>query len=235
MQTKQILNVTIDNITFIEALDVIDSFIKAKKPHQVVTVNPEFIMAAQSNGEFRQVLNSADLRVPDGVGLVWLGGFRQRVSGADLVTVLAKKGHRIFLLGGEVGVAEKAGQNLAKLGAEIVGTESGGVVNDLKNFPRDVLDSIEKAKPAILLVGFGAPKQDLFIAEYKDYLGVPVAIGVGGTFDYLSGRVKRAPKFIQAIGLEWLWRLIGEPKRFNRIITATIRFPVAYLVSKVKS
>lgn len=191
-------------------------------------------MTAQKNEQFRHVINEADLRIPDGVGIVWLGGFRQRVSGANLVNALAKRGYKMFLLGGEIGVAAKAGQALAKLGAKMVGAESGGVVTDVKQYPKVVLETIKKSQPDILLVGFGAPKQDLFIAEYQDYLGVPVSIGVGGTFDYLSGNLKRAPKFIQSLGTEWMWRVILEPKRINRIITATIRFPIAYLISKIE-
>lgn len=234
MKTKKILKVDVDNVTFDESIKIIDGFVNAKGTHQVTTVNPEFIMTAQKNTEFRQVLNSADLRVPDGIGLVWLGGFRQRVSGADLVIALAKKHYSMFLLGGAEGVAQKAAETLEKHGATIVGAESGGVVHDLKQFPREILQKIKNAKPDILLVGFGAPKQDLFIDEYKESLQVPVSIGVGGTFDYLAGKIQRAPRWVRYVGLEWLWRLIQEPKRWNRIITATIRFPIAYLVSRVR-
>lgn len=234
MQSKNILNVTIDDVTFNETIKLIDQFVKTRKPRQVVTVNPEFIMEAQKNIPFRGVINRADLRIPDGIGLVWLGGFKQRVGGADLVIESAKKGYKMFLLGGEVGVVEKAGGSLAKLGSKIVGAESGGVVTSLEEFPKDVLERIKQTKPDILLVGFGAPKQDLFIAKYKNDLRVPVSIGVGGTFDYLAGIKPRAPQILQILGLEWLWRLIIEPRRFNRIMTATIRFPMAYLISKVK-
>lgn len=223
----------VDDVTFEETLSLIDGFVNAKTPHQVATVNPEFIMAAQKNREFRQVLNSADLRVPDGIGLVWLGKLRQRVSGADLVIALAKKHYSMFLLGATEGVAQKAAETLEKLGAKIVGSESGGVVDNLKQFSREILEQIKKSKPDILLVGFGAPKQDLFITEYKEYLNVPVSIGVGGTFDYLAEKISRAPHWMQSIGLEWLWRLIREPKRWNRIITATVRFPIAYFIHKM--
>lgn len=235
MQSKQILEVTIDDVTFAEALGTIDQFVKTKKPRQIVTVNPEFIMAAQKNIPFRNVMNDADLRVPDGIGIVLFGGFRERVSGADLVIALAKKHYQIFLLGGQVGVAAKAGEALVKFGAKIVGAVAGGVVADIHNFPKVVLESIKKAKPDILLVGFGAPKQDIFIAEYKEFLQVPVSIGVGGTFDYLADRIKRAPKLMQAIGLEWLWRVILEPTRINRIVTATVRFPIALIMFKLRT
>lgn len=254
----RILNVKVDNISFSETIDKIQEFIKSKKPHQICTVNPEFIIAAQKNKEFMTVLNNADLCVPDGTGLIWASKYlskkssvvsrqslviKERVTGVDLVWKIAdlaeKNGYTMYLLGAGPAVAEQTAITLRTKfpDLKIVGVSEGipqlessrTSVLDLNGFEKKLVTDIGKLKPDILLVAYGAPKQDIFIAKYKKELNISVMMGVGGSFDYISARVPRAPIWMQKIGLEWLYRLFVEPKRFNRIITATIRFPLAIM------
>ncbi|MCL5406966.1 MAG: WecB/TagA/CpsF family glycosyltransferase [Patescibacteria group bacterium] len=236
----KILDVKIDNLTFPEVMAKITLFLEGKKLHQIATVNPEFILAAQRDSEFKAILNQADLSVPDGVGLKfggWLSGQKigERLTGVDLTWELTKlsayKNYSIYFLGAATGVAEKAAKRMKMLypNLKIAGCYAGT--------PEDpkTLDNIKKAKPDILLVAFGAPKQDKFIYNLKNNYSdfgfqisdLPkVAMGVGGTFDYISGAVPRAPKWLRNLGLEWLYRLVHQPKRIGRIFKAVIVFPI---------
>ena len=213
-----ILGVRIDNLTMDEALEKIKGFVAL--PYS------EFIVEAQKDREFRNVLNSADFCLCESRGLWLVARFlkkplKEPISGVDLIRNLRGK---IFLLGGKPGVAKKAGK---KLNTKIVGAEHG--YQDLDK----VIKKINKAKPNILLVGLGSPKQEKWI--YKNLKKMPsvnMAIGVGGAFDFISNRIKRAPKFIQKIGLEWLWRFIRQPWRIKRIYNGVIKF--SWLVLKCK-
>lgn len=264
MKQIEILGVKINNVTFDEAISLIDGFVLSKKPHQITTVNPEFIMAAQNDGEFKNIINKSDLSVPDGAGLLFASRYilgtpiKERVTGVDLVCSLAKiankNKYRVFFLGGQTGVAEKTAKTLKNENPDLViaGTYAGnpslnygGIASyrelrmtDIKPKAKDanleIVKKIKQAKPDILFVAYGAPKQDKFIFRYKKTLNVPVMIGVGGAFDFISGSAQRAPKWMQKLWLEWLWRLFREPWRFNRIVTASIRFPLAVLFNKKK-
>ena len=222
--TIEILGVQIDNVTAAQALVDIAGFVQAATPHQVVTVNPEFVMLAQRMPAFRSVINQADLRLPDGVGLLWaarrLGTpLQERVTGSDTVPAIAQQaarlGHRLFLLGAAPGVAEKAARRLMHLapGVQIVGTYAGSPAPAEE---AHITQMIRAAAPDILFVAYGAPHQDLWIARNLPRLEVPVAMGVGGTFDFLAGVARRAPLWMQNLGLEWLYRLIHEPWRIRR-------------------
>lgn len=242
----EILGVKIDKISKSEAIEKIGEFLKSGKQHLVVTPNPEFIMRAQVDEEFRKILNEASLALADGTGLIlasrYLGRpLESRLTGMDMILEifqLAEKNHyKIFLLGGFEGVAKAAAgwlkNKFPKL--EIVGAESGAVVSkdQLPGLEPELKDKIIAAKPEILLVAFGAPKQEKWLAKYlKELPSVRVGIGVGGAFDFLAGRSRRAPRFLRKLGLEWLWRLILEPWRFNRIMTALVRFSWAVVKSK---
>lgn len=244
MDRIKILDIRIDNLSFVQTLQRIREFIISQQPHQICTVNSEFIMAAQKNQEFARVLNNSALNVPDGYGLLWAAKYilrqslRERVTGVDLTWEIAKmameKGYSIYFLGGDKNVAKQAVQILRQLypRLKIAGAESGGVI-DLNKPNEILLTRIKKSRPDILLVAFGAPKQELWIARYQPALKIPVAIGVGGTFDFIIGRAKRAPQGWQKLGLEWLWRLIHEPQRWHRIFTAIIKFPLAVIWSKL--
>jgi N-acetylglucosaminyldiphosphoundecaprenol N-acetyl-beta-D-mannosaminyltransferase len=197
--------------------------IGAGMPHQLATVNPEFLVMARGDAEFRRVLQQADLALADGVGLqlaAMLQGkrFVSRVAGSQLVYQLAplaaQKGWRLFFLGAAPGVAEEAAQRLRAQHPAIQIT-----VNPADPTPEDsaaALAHIQAVRPDILLVAYGAPKQDLWIARHKDESGVPVMIGVGGTFDVIAGRSPRPPQWLHDIGLEWLYRLWKQPWRWRR-------------------
>jgi N-acetylglucosaminyldiphosphoundecaprenol N-acetyl-beta-D-mannosaminyltransferase len=233
----QVLGVGIDRVDLTGAVDRIAHFLETGGIRQVVTINPEFTIAARHNRRFYQVLRKADLAVADGIGIVWaarLLGDRlpERVGGIDLVERLAERaardGYRIFLLGAAPGVAESAAAALIGRNPRlrIVGAYAG---SPLPGELSAIRAKIDAAHPDILLVAFGAPAQDLWIAENQAAMGVPVAIGVGGAFDFLAGRIRRAPRWIQRIGLEWLYRLARQPSRWRRM-TALPRFAGMILV-----
>lgn len=232
-----ILGVAIDDVIEQDAIERIAEYIADGGAHQVVTVNPEFVMEAQRNPIFRGVLSAADLATPDGFGLLLVARlrktpFRGRVTGVELSERLAaesaKRGWRIFFLGAAEGVAEEAAQRLAKRypGMQIAGCYAGSpqVGDEL-----EIRRIVQEAKPDILLVAYGHPAQDLWIARNQPVMQVPVAIGVGGVFDYVAGRVQRAPFLLRKFGLEWLYRLWKQPWRWRRIVTAVPVFLAAAL------
>lgn len=227
-----ILGVPVDNLTEASALERIGDFLRQGDPHHVVTVNPEFVMEAQHNAAFRTVLQHADLATPDGFGLLlaarWLGTpLRGRVTGIDLTQriaeIAAAHGYSLFLLGAAPGIARQAADVLVGRcpGLRIAGCFAGSPLPRHEPFLRQLITT---AHPDILLVAFGHPAQDLWIARNQPYLRVPVAIGVGGAFDYLSGRVPRAPAWLRRLGLEWLYRLLRQPRRWRRILVAVPLF-----------
>lgn len=234
-----ILNVPVHNVSVADALTRIDQFIAEGGSHQICTVNPEFVMAAQDDPEFLRVLQQADLCVPDGVGLLfaarWLGQpLKERVAGSDLIPLLAEaaaqKGWRIFFLGAAEGVADEAAKLLQ---ARYPGLQVAG---DWAGSPRpadeaEALRRITAGQPQILLVAYGAPAQDKWIARNRSRLNVPVLMGVGGAFDFITGNAVRAPRWVQRLGLEWLHRLIQQPWRWGRILTAVPKFTWAVLQS----
>jgi N-acetylglucosaminyldiphosphoundecaprenol N-acetyl-beta-D-mannosaminyltransferase len=196
--------------------------------HQVCTVNPEFVMESRRDRAFRRLLNSVDLATPDGAGIIAAGlllgrPFRGRATGVALVhhlaAISAREGYSLFLLGAAPGVAVEAAQVLAERypGVVIAGTYAGS--------PRDedwpaIVDRLEASQPDILLVAYGAPRQDLWIDAHRHELpgSIKLAMGVGGVFDYLSGRAPLAPPVVRRVGLEWLYRLITQPWRWRRIL-----------------
>ncbi len=201
--------------------------IRAGGAHQVATVNPEFVMVAQQNIPFRQVLQHADLCVADGVGLLLAARWQkrplpERVTGNELLQALAARaateGWSFFFLGAAPGVAETAAATLQQRwpALRIAGCYAGS--------PRaeevvSIIRRVQMARPAILLVAYGAPAQDLWIARCQPTLQIPLAIGVGGAFDFLAGRVPRAPHWMQRWGLEWLFRLLRQPWRWRRMLS----------------
>jgi N-acetylglucosaminyldiphosphoundecaprenol N-acetyl-beta-D-mannosaminyltransferase len=228
LRSIRILEVRIDDVTQSEAIAQIAGFVAAGGPHQIVTINPEFVVAARRNSAFARVLAAADLATPDGFGLMLVAQMRgtplrERVTGVVLVQRLAEaaahRGWRIFLLGAAPSVAERAAAQLQSTypGLQIAGCYSGSPK------PEDepsIQARIQSAKPDILLVAYGHPRQDLWIARNQPVLKVPIAIGVGGTFDYLAGIVPLAPIWMRQLGLEWLFRLIQQPQRWRRIMDA---------------
>ena len=222
-----ILCAPIDNLNMQEALARLEEFViegrKSGKVHQVATVNADFVVKALSDPELRHLLQEVDMATADGMPLVWgarlLGvPLEERVAGADMVPALAelsaRKGYSMFFLGAAPGVAARAGEILQTQypGLNIVGILSPPPSSVLDMDPA-IIEKIKEAKPDILLVAFGNPKQEKWIGMYGRTLGVPVMIGVGGTFDFIAGQTKRAPHWMQRIGLEWVFRLAQEPGR----------------------
>lgn len=232
-----VLGVAVDRLSIAAAAERVMGFVAGGHLHQVVTVNPEFVMMARGNRAFREVLRRADLATADGIGIVWaarLLGDRvpERAGGVELLMriaeLAAQRGYRLFLLGATEGVAEEAARRLVTTfpGLRIAGTYAGSPQ------PRDasaIVAAIRAARPHLLFVAFGAPAQDLWIATHQRSIGVPVAMGVGGAFDYLAGRVPRAPVALQRAGVEWLYRLIRQPWRWRRML-ALPRFGAMILV-----
>jgi len=235
-ESLAILGVRIHRISVRDVLQRLDQMASSGRPHHVVTVNPEFLMIARRDAVFHRVLNQADLALPDGIGIVlaarWLGKpVRERVTGVDTVEhfseLAARRGYRIFLLGAAEGVADLAA---AKLTAKYPGLQIAGTYSGSPDPAHDaeLRSRIAAAKPHALFVAFGAPKQDLWISRNQPELGIPVAMGVGGTFDFIAGIASRAPRWIRTIGMEWCYRLIREPWRWRRML-ALPRFALIVL------
>jgi len=226
LPTLTFLGVRVHNVDSAEALVILDALIRERAPHQVVTVNPEFVMAARRVPEFRDVLNRAALALPDGIGLLLAariqgGRLKERVTGVDTVTrvaaLAAQRGYRLFLLGAAPGIAKETARRLveANPGLQVAGTHSGSPAPEEED---EIVSRIRAAAPDVLFVAYGAPKQDIWIARNLGRLSVPVAMGIGGAFDFISGRAKRAPAWMQRTGLEWLHRLVRQPWRWKRML-----------------
>jgi N-acetylglucosaminyldiphosphoundecaprenol N-acetyl-beta-D-mannosaminyltransferase len=226
-----ILGVPVDAVTQHQALKRVQEFMASGGKHQICTPNPEMVVEATKNPEFLSVLQASSLNIPDGAGMLWaakyMGGFLpERVTGVDLLTAIATLSQppSIFLLGAAPGVAEKAAAALRVLNPSlhIAGTFAGSPAKEIEG---SIVDRINASKADVLFVAYGAPKQELWIHRNLPKLNITLAMGVGGAFDFLAGVRSRAPKWMQALHLEWLWRVVQEPSRLNRIVTATIRFP----------
>ncbi|MBN1954416.1 MAG: WecB/TagA/CpsF family glycosyltransferase [Anaerolineae bacterium] len=237
--TVRILGIPVHDVTYDEALAWIGRWIAQGEARQITTVNPEFVMRAQHDAEFRAVLERADLCVPDAVGITlaarYLGQpLRGRVAGIDLVERLAARaaaeGWRIFMLGAAPGVAKRAAAILTgrNPSLDVCGTHAGSPAAEEEN---DIVQRVRAARADILLVAYGAPAQDLWIARNLERSSAAVGIGVGGAFDYIAGTVQRAPPWVQRVGLEWLYRLARQPWRWQRQL-ALPRFALAVLFSK---
>ncbi len=232
--TVSILDVPVHAITTEKALEQVKQFMSESRLHQIATVNPEFIMKAEEDESFQRVLQGSDLCLPDGIGLLfasrWLGQpLPERVAGSDFVYKLAalsaENGWQLFLLGAEKGVAQEAATVLEDMfqGLVIAGTYSG---SPAASENETIVHQINASEADVLYVAFGAPGQDKWIDHNRDSLQtVRVAMGVGGSLDFIAGRSVRAPRWIQRFGLEWLHRLIKEPWRWRRML-ALPRFAV---------
>jgi N-acetylglucosaminyldiphosphoundecaprenol N-acetyl-beta-D-mannosaminyltransferase len=232
-----ILGIRVHAITTEATLAWIEAAVAERVPRQICTANPEFVMAAQRDPEFFDLLNRADLVLPDGVGLLWaarrLGGhLPERVAGSDLIGLIAgraaARGWRVFFLGAAEGVAERAAEVLAERHSGLV------VAGAFAGSPRPedeagIVARVRAARPDILFVAYGAPAQDKWIARNRERLEVPVSMGVGGAFDFVAGVARRAPIWVRRLGIEWLHRLYRQPWRARRIFTAAILFPLAVL------
>ena len=219
-----IMGVMFDNYSIKETIDIATSF--EKTPFVIVTPNPEIVQAAKKDSEFKNVLNSADIVTPDGIGIVYaskiLGGnINERAAGFDIccgiIEKLAENSGSVYLFGGKPGVADAAAENLKKKyeNLNIAGTADGYFDSEKE---QKIIEDIKQKKPDLLLVCLGAKKQECWISEHKDELGAKILVGAGGTVDVLAGKTKRAPDIYIKLGLEWFYRLVKEPSRFGRMM-----------------
>jgi N-acetylglucosaminyldiphosphoundecaprenol N-acetyl-beta-D-mannosaminyltransferase len=233
LSSVYVLGVRVDRVTQQQVLDRLDSLIAGYRAsqqqtscQQLITINPEFVMAAQRDPFFRQCINEAALVMPDGIGVVWAARYLgkptpERVTGVDTLVDLAKccaiKGYRLYLLGAAPGVAEAAGERLQALapGLLIAGAYAGSPAPAEED---EIIERVREAQADVLCVAYGAPAQDRWIKRNLARLPVAVAMGVGGSFDFLTGRQQRAPRMMQKLGLEWLYRLYREPWRWRRML-----------------
>ncbi|HOH67644.1 MAG TPA: WecB/TagA/CpsF family glycosyltransferase [bacterium] len=236
----KILGVKLNQETPAEIKKIITAWLNQEASRLIVTVNPEFVVAAQHNPEFRAVLNRADLATCDGIGLVWAaklltGQTIFRLTGVDLTSYLltlssVQPRPRLYLLGGRKNSAELIARQYPM---NVVGANSEVTLVSAQRLENNeaVIDAINHSGATVLLVAFGQQKQELWLANnLKKMPQLKIAMGVGGTFDYLSGQVKRAPSWLRAAGLEWLFRLLIQPRRIKRIFRAVIVF--SWLVIK---
>ena len=219
-----ILGIPFDNVTTAQTVATIEDMVASRKPHYLVTANVDFLVQARKDVELRRILLDAHLVLCDGTPLVWasrlLGNpLPERVAGSDLVPLLIriaeKKNYRIFFLGGSLDAAETATANVQKQHPQlIVAGHYSPKFADLLDMDHDeIRRQIHEAKPDLLFVSFGCPKQEKWISMHYRSLGVPVCVGVGATIDFIAGKVKRAPKWMQKTGTEWTFRVAQEPRR----------------------
>lgn len=240
--TVEIVGIKVDNVDFLEAQVCVEQFLDSDRINTIFTPNSEILLDAVKDMELGNILNEAQLVIPDGIGVVIASKFygtplKERVTGVDLSAKIlelgAVKSSSVFLLGAtQVSVelaAEKIKENYK--GINIVGIRNGYFSEDDEE---QIIEEINNSQADILFVGLGAPKQEKLIHKYKDKLKVKIAIGIGGGIDIISGMVKRAPEFYQKAGLEWFYRLMKQPSRLVRI-TKLPKFILLALYDAVSS
>lgn len=225
-KTVSVLDIPVDNVTMEEAVERFKYLLNQPKLHTIYTPNAEIMMAAHRDPELKKILKEADMLLPDGAGVVLASKIigtplKERVAGFDFTLECFKLSSKMninyFFLGGKPGVAEEAA-NKAKIdnpNIQVVGIRDGYFSPDEEP---GIIECINSSRADVLLVGLGAPKQEKWIYKNKDKLKVKICIGVGGTFDGISGKTKRAPLFFRKYGLEWLYRLYKEPWRYKRMM-----------------
>jgi len=223
-----LLGMRVSRVNRAQALDLLQEFIDSGEPHLVVTADASGHVIAAGDPEFLRIVNNAALVTPDSTGILWAARrlgmpLEERVSGVDLAEQLcarsAERGYDVYFYGAAPGVAESAAETMRRRypGARIVGTADG-----FQNTPEQqaaLLADIQSKRPAVLLVAMGIPKQEKWIVRHLKELGTPVCMGVGGSFDVFSGQVSRAPLWMQQRGLEWLYRLYQNPKKYAKVAT----------------
>lgn len=234
----QLLGVSICEATKDAIMAQVKRFLSEPQFHRIATVNPEFLVMSDRDPAFKQSLLSADLCVADGIGIVWAGWLQgasiSRFPGTDLlheVLLIAERdSHPVFLAVKKDGLS-----SYEEICSAFIKKYPGLVIHGMDVPISEALHSrftIQDSR--IMLCNFGAPAQELFLESFRNNPGdVRLAMGVGGAFDFLTGKQKRAPHFLRAIGLEWLWRLVLQPERWKRIWNAVIVFPVTVLFQKV--
>jgi N-acetylglucosaminyldiphosphoundecaprenol N-acetyl-beta-D-mannosaminyltransferase len=222
-----VLGVKVSAINMKRAIELADRWVAAGSPGYVCVTGVHGVMEAQSDPELRRILNQAFLNTPDGMPMSWVGclqGFRHmdRVYGPDFMTAMCRlsveRGYRNFLYGGNPGIAELLGETLQKKfpGLQVVGTYTPPFRDLTAEEEEGFFDSVGQLQPHIVWVGLSTPKQERFMAQYVDRLQVPLLVGVGAAFDYHTGRVRECPDWAKRAGLQWLHRLMQDPRRLGR-------------------
>ncbi|MBM7571366.1 WecB/TagA/CpsF family glycosyltransferase [Aquibacillus albus] len=234
---ETILGVDVSNETYDSITKQLFYNIEEKKQSFIVAVNPEKIMKASKDPQLRELINSADYQIPDGVGVLIAsklqgGSISNRITGIDLMNALIeeaeKQGKRVFLYGGKPGVAEVAAKRLKETYPNLC---LAGILDGYQKDNDKIIDTINDANADLLFVAMGSPRQEEWIRANREQLNVSVFQGVGGSFDVLAGNIKRAPGIFRKFGLEWLYRLIVEPWRWKRQL-ALPRFLVQVITKK---
>lgn len=240
------LNTHVDNLTMAEAVEEAKRLILARRNSYVVTPNVDHIVKIEHDRLFREIYEGADLVLTDGKPLIWMSRFlgvpiKEKISGSDyfpeVCKMAAKEGFSVFLLGAAEGVAKKAAINLMK---KYKNLKIAGVYSPSYTFENNVeeisgiIRKINQTKPDILCIGLGTPKQEKFYYQYRDLLDVPLTLHIGATIDFEAGVVKRAPKWVSYVGLEWFYRLIKEPRRLYRryLLDDLEIFPIFFKYSR---
>lgn len=219
---ENFLGVDVCNYDYDKLASLLMQDIEMKKKSFIVAINPEKIMKSQEDEELRKLLNSADYQIPDGIGVILAsklkgGQVKSRVTGIDMMLKLcqtaATQGKRIFLYGGKPGVPEAA---KSKLEEQFRGIQIVGTLHGYEKDEQVILDTINKYNPEIIFVALGSPAQEYWIVNHMNKVTPYVFQGVGGSYDVISGNLKRAPELFQTLGLEWFYRLVKEPWRWKR-------------------
>ena len=232
-----LFGISIHNMNMEEAIEEIHALVSGGGKHFVATPNVDHIVRLHRDREFLEVYQKASLVVADGLPIIWASRLlgkplKERVAGSDLILpvceLAAKEGFSIYFLGGERGVAEKAGEKLKLLfpSLQIAGSYAPpfGFESDTAENQR-IVQMINEAKPDILFVALGAPKQEKWIARHIEELRIKMALCVGAGIDFIAGAAKRAPRWMRGVGLEWLWRLVHDPKRlWKRYLVQDAKF-----------
>lgn len=235
----EILGIPVDHVDMAEAVRVFDGLMAGKGTALIVTPNSEIIVKASKDKELAEIIASADLVIPDGIGLVYASGLKgrplkERVTGIDFLNCvldrLEQNGRSVFLLGGEPGVADEAAKKMKKTfpDLKVAGTRHGFFSAGEE---QKLAEDINRSNADFLCVALGSPKQEKFMNRHRESLTVKAAIGVGGSLDVWAGKVKRAPAFYRHHGLEWLYRLIKQPARYKRMAALPV-FMIRVLLSE---
>lgn len=239
MHTVHIFGVPIHDITEQEALLQVTQYLQSDTPHIIVTPNPEILLHAKEHPQYTQTLQKADLSVPDGFGLQLCSSIQNRIPGADFAQNILDLADRQRLSVGCVirsdgrSTSAQIHNSITRMAPNVRLSIVEVTLKDIHN--QSIIDTLNEHKPDIIFVGLGFPHQEEWLVRNLQHIdSAPVGIGIGGTFDFWTKSAKRAPYIFRRIGLEWLWRLVTQPRRIYRIFRATILFPLAVLLSQKK-
>lgn len=249
-ETIRIFGVKIDKLTQKEVLTNIKSYLNGEVTRTIYTPNTEIVMEAKKDEKLKNILNDGDIVIPDGIGLIYASKIKkkslpERVTGCDvsfeILNMANENGYSVFLLGGEEAVSKEAEKRIKENypNIKLAGAQNGYFKGAHIGHPGheeelSIVENINSSNADILFVGLGAPKQEIWINENKGKLNCKVIIGNGGTVDVIAGKANRAPKIYQKLGLEWLYRLMKDPKRIKRQMVIPV-FILTILFSKEKT